>query len=78
MVTSRLLVERGSSKDPTQDWGEFHFLGLPSPADRIAVEYEGRVQYLTVLSVHHRPVPSGTTTEAPAGDVVTKWTGAEP
>lgn len=77
MVSARLLVERGAMRDPSQDWGEFDFLALPSPADRIAVEYEGKVQYLTVLCAHHRPTQSGGDL-SPSAEVVAKWTGAEP
>ncbi|MBN9466309.1 hypothetical protein [Brevundimonas sp.] len=78
MVSARLLVERGAMKEPSQDWGIYEFLALPSPADRIAVEYEGKVQYLTVFCVHHQPVRTGSDGAAPKGDVVAKWTGSEP
>lgn len=83
MVMARLLVERGSLRDQTEDWGHYHFLALPSPADRIAVRRGGETHYLTVLSTHHAPVavdargPSDAETDnAPKASVVAKWTGS--
>lgn len=77
MATAQLLVERGSLKGPSQDWGSFDFLSLPSPGDRLAVEYEGTTHFLTVLCVHHKPTRVGGEATAPAADVVAKWTGSE-
>ena len=83
-VSGKLLVERGSYDAPSQDWGEFDFLGLPSPGDRIAANYDGALHYrLTVLCVHHRPVAKGRMEErggetgSPAAEIVAKWTGKE-
>ena len=75
MVSARLLVERGTLRDQSQDWGEHHFLALPSPGDRVAVTREGEVHYLTVICVHHQIVPAGAGGEAWAF-VVAKWTGS--
>lgn len=75
MVSARLLVERGTLRDQSQDWGEHHFLALPSPGDRVAVTRDGELQYLTVICVHHQPVPGGGA-GAPGADVVAKWTGS--
>lgn len=83
MIGARLLVEKGSYRNHSQDWGTFAFLALPSPGDRIAVSHDGVTQYLTVLCAHHRPVAMAPATEAgssgaaPAADVVAKWTGSE-
>lgn len=74
MVAAQLLVERGSLRDRSEDWGRFDFLALPSPADRLAVERDGQTHYMTVLSVHHRPQPSAAA--PPTAAVVAKWTGA--
>ena len=74
-VSARLLVERGTLRDRSEDWGELAFLGLPSPGDRIAVEQEGKLNYLTVICVHHRPARPGGE-EAVSAEVVAKWTGA--
>jgi phage gp45-like len=77
MEAARLLVERGSLRAQSEDWGEYHFLSMPSPGDRVAVLREGQTQYLTVLSVHHQPIraPDAASSE-PRADVVAKWTGA--
>lgn len=81
MVSARLVVERGPIHEPSQDWGSYLFVGLPSPGDRIMVDHLGTAQYLTVLCVHHRPTPvpevEGMAPPAPpAADVVAKWTGS--
>ena len=81
-VSGKLLVERGSYDAPSQDWGDFEFLGLPSPGDRIAALYDGSTHYLTVLCVHHRPVAVASARKAddqdsPKAEIVAKWTGIE-
>ena len=75
MARARLLVERGSLRDRSEDWGELEFLQLPSPGDRIAARREGEVNYLTVICVHHQPVAAGE--GQPGAQVVAKWTGSE-
>lgn len=76
MATARLLVERGSLRDQSEDRGEYDFAALPSPGDRITVTKGNKVEYLTVLAVHHRPVPVGSG-GAPGAFVVARWTGEE-
>ncbi len=76
----KLLVERGSYDAPSQDWGDYAFLGLPSPGDRIAAHYEGETHYLTVLCAHHRPIAiegeeGSRELGSPKADIVAKWTG---
>lgn len=75
MATARLLVERGSLRDQSEDWGEHDFLALPSPGDRLAVGRGNEVHYLTVICVHHKIVPAGGGA-SPAAQVVAKWTGS--
>ncbi len=75
MVSAELLVERGSYTDKSENWGNFGFLGLPSPGDRIAVAREGATHYLTVLCVHHRPTNLADGAGEPSAHVVAKWTG---
>lgn len=77
MIVARLLVERGSTPRPSEEWGQYDFLGLPSPGDRIMVNREDGENYLTVLCVHHQPSVHGSTV-APSAEVVAKWTGAAP
>lgn len=74
MVMAQLLVERGALRDQSEDWGEFEFLALPSPGDRVKVDREEQVNYLTVICVHHAPAAPGAG-EASA-QVVAKWTGS--
>lgn len=75
MALLRLLVERGSLQDKSEDWGELDFLALPSPGDRISLRRGNETHYLTVLCVHHQPAAPGGGEEAGAY-VVAKWTGA--
>ena len=75
MVVARLLVERGSFRDQSEDWGNYRFAAMPSPGDRVMVGRDGEPQYLTVICVHHEPVPDAGGGE-PGASVVAKWTGA--
>lgn len=80
MFSAALLVERGNHRAPSENWGEFVFLSSPSPGDRVAVMREREQHYLTVLSVHHRPVANGAANDpgsGPSAEVVARWTGSE-
>ena len=81
MAKARLLVERGPVRAPSQDWGHYEFVSLPSPGDRVAAYYDGASHYLTVICVHHKPVPAtdppnGVETN-PTAEVVAKWTSSD-
>lgn len=76
MVEAHLLVFRERT-GTSEDWGEFQFLALPSPGDRIMVSREGAENYATVLAVHHSPSICGSGGK-PAAEVVAKWTGSAP
>lgn len=82
MFTAKLTVERGSIYDKTQDWGEYGFVSLPSPGDRIAAYYNESTHYMTVICVHHRPVQLHVEGKpdhdrSPTADVVAKWTSSD-
>lgn len=79
-VCCKLLVERGAYDAPSQDWGSYEFIALPSPGDRIAARYDGDLHYLTVLCAHHRPIAMSDNERArelgrPHAEIVAKWTG---
>lgn len=81
-VCCKLLVERGNYDAPSQDWGNYEFMALPSPGDRIAAHYEGQLHYLTVLCAHHKPIAMSDSDRSrefgsPKADIVAKWTGKE-
>jgi hypothetical protein len=75
--SARLLVERGAIRNSSEDWGEYAFVSLPSPGDRIAAKYEGTIHYLTVICVHHKAYLLNDDAPAPAAEVVTKWTSSD-
>lgn len=78
VFVASLLVQRGSVDAKTQDWGLHSFVASPSPGDRVAAEHDGIIHYLTVLSVHHKPVPYGDgSAQTPEADVVAIWTGSD-
>lgn len=77
MPSGRLLVERGPIRNASEDWGEYAFVSLPSPGDRIAAQYAGTTHYLTVICVHHKPTTVGVNGAVPLADVVTKWTSSD-
>lgn len=74
MIGAKVIVVRGSAS-VSEDWGEFQFLTMPSPADRIMVVRDGAENYATVISVHHYPAPTGSS-ETPRAEIVAKWTGS--
>lgn len=82
MISAKLLVERGSIHDASQDWGEYSFVALPSPGDRIAAHYSDNMHYMTVICVHHKPVRitdahAPDNAPQPAAHVVAKWTSCD-
>jgi hypothetical protein len=74
MVSGRLVVMR-SSTGASEDWGEYAFVALPSPGDRIKADRDGTANYATVLAIHHAPALVGSA-ETPTIEVVARWTGA--
>lgn len=79
MFKAKLLVDHGNHRGSSQDWGHFAFLSAPSPGDRVAIARDGAQHYLTVLSVHHRPVAIAGESDPvePAAEVVARWTGSD-
>lgn len=75
MVRAQLLVERGTLRDRSEDWGELDFLALPSPGDRVTAERDGKTQFLTVICIHHQPAAAGG--GEPRAAVVARWTGSQ-
>jgi len=76
MIFSKIVMVRGK-KSVSEDWGEFEFLGFPSPGDRIMVKKDGTENYATVLAVHHYPCIFGSG-DKPRAEVVAQWTGSGP
>lgn len=75
MVSGRLVVMR--STGDSEDRGEYAFVSLPSPGDRIMALRDEAESYATVLAIHHAPKPVGSGSE-PTMEVIAKWTGAGP
>ena len=76
MITGKVILVRG--KDAiSEDWGDYEFVALPSPADRIMVSKEGAENYATVLAVHHFPCAAGSGGK-PSAEIVAQWTGSAP
>lgn len=76
MICGKIVMVRGK-ESVSEDWGEYEFLGLPSPGDRIMVKKEGAENYATVLAVHHYPCISGSG-DKPSAEIVAQWTGSGP
>lgn len=74
MICGNLIMVRGTGNE-SENWGEYEFLALPSPADRVMVVREDSENYATVLSVHHYPRTVGSSEKARI-EVVAKWTGS--
>lgn len=76
MVTARLVIERGSVDQRSEDWGKFDFLAMPSPGDRVRVNRGAERHYLTVLCTHHNPAATDGG-DTPSAEVVARWTGSD-
>lgn len=76
MVVSKLIMVHGKSGN-SEEWGEFDFVSVPSPADRIVMRREGAENYATVLAVHHYPIVRGSG-DNPIAEIVATWTGLAP
>lgn len=77
MFIARLLDERGAIYDKSQNWGNYAFVSLPSPGDRLVAHYNDNMLHMTIICVHHRPVcitADGRQADEPAAEVVAKWT----
>lgn len=76
MINSKLIMVRGKASN-SEEWGEFDFLSLPSPGDRVVLNRDGAENYATVIAVHHYPTirASG---DQPSAEIVAKWTGSAP
>lgn len=72
MIAAKVIVMRGSV---SEEWGDFEFVEMPSPADRVMVAREGVENYATVISVHHYPAATGSGVQ-PTAEIVAKWTGS--
>jgi len=59
------------------NWGDWHFVQLPSPGDLIAVkDYKGMIHYATVRHTEHKVTSVHRADEAPSAIVITDWKSA--
>ena len=57
MIIAEIIVD--GAPDPADNtlWGQFSFVALPRPGERIEVPHQGFMERLMIESVQHRPVP---------------------
>ena len=57
MIIVQLLVD--GAPDPADNalWGQYSFVALPRPGERIEVAHHGFMERLMIESVQHRPAP---------------------
>lgn len=57
MITAHLVVNGAPEPGDNKLWGEFTFVALPRPGERIEVAHDGFMERLLIESVQHRPAP---------------------
>lgn len=57
MIVAQLIVDGAPDPEDNAPWGEFAFVALPRPGERIEVPHDGFIERLRIESVQHRPVP---------------------
>ena len=79
MIVAHIVVNGAPDPEDNKLWGQYSFVALPRPGERIEIPYDGFMERLLIESIQHRPaphpLPEGTTqlgTEAQAF-VYARW-----
>jgi hypothetical protein len=57
MIVAQLIVDGAPDAADNRLWGQFSFVALPRPGERIEVAHDGFMERLRIESVQHRPAP---------------------
>ena len=55
LIIAQLIVDGAPDPADNKPWGQFSFVALPRPGERIEVAHDGFIERLLVESVQHRP-----------------------
>jgi hypothetical protein len=57
MIVAHIVVDGAPDAEDNKFWGQFSFVALPRPGERIEVAHDGFMERLLIESVQHRPMP---------------------
>lgn len=57
LIIVQLIVDGAPDPQDNRLWGQFSFVALPRPGERIEVAHDGFMERLLIESVQHRPAP---------------------
>ena len=57
LIIAQLIVDGAPDSADNKIWGQFSFVALPRPGERIEVAHDGFMERLLIESVQHRPAP---------------------
>lgn len=57
MIVAHIVVDGAPDPEDNKLWGQYSFVALPRPGERIEVPYDGFMERLLIESIQHRPAP---------------------
>lgn len=57
MIVAHIVVDGAPDPADNKLWGQYSFVALPRPGERIEVPYDGFMERLLIESIQHRPAP---------------------
>lgn len=57
MIVAHIVVDGAPDPEDNKLWGQYSFVALPRPGERIEVPYDGFMERLRIESIQHRPAP---------------------
>jgi hypothetical protein len=57
VIVAYIVVDGAPDPGDNKLWGQYSFVALPRPGERIEVPYDGFMERLRIESIQHRPAP---------------------
>ena len=57
MIVAFIVVDGAPDPEDNKLWGQYSFVALPRPGERIEVPHDGFMERLRIESIQHRPAP---------------------
>jgi len=57
VIVAHIVVDGAPDPEDNKLWGQYSFVALPRPGERIEVPYDGFMERLLIESIQHRPAP---------------------
>ena len=55
MIVAHIVVDGAPDPEDNKLWGQYSFVALPRPGERIEVPHDGFMERLRIESIQHRP-----------------------